>query len=254
MNRLFVLSLSGLLSLTLLSGCASSTQPSSTPGVSATLPAVSESLTPAPEESLLPQESQQPEESVQPAESTQPSETPDSDATAKPSAKPSVSPTKTPAATHTTKPAPSAKPSVKPSAAPTPTPAPAEPESSVVESVWNGISALEMPMMTTVNDSLLASIYGIDASDLVEYVCRMPAMNTTATEFFIAQVKDGKMDTIKAALEDRQADMDAEWSKYLPEQYELVQNYKLVSSGNYVLFVVSEHADDAVSIFNTYAK
>ena len=151
--------------------------------------------------------------------------------------------------------APTAKPTAtpKPTAAPTATPAPT-PETSVVQSVWNEISALDMPMMTTVNDALLSSIYGINASDLVEYVCKMPAMNTTATEFFIGEVKDGKMDTVKAALEARQAALDEEWSKYLPEQYELVQNYQLVTSGNYVIFVISDQVDEAVSAFNTYAK
>ena len=251
MKKLFAMALSGLLSAALLAGCASDTQPTATPDVSASLPAVSESVTPQPEESILPEESQQPEESIQPSE--QPEETPSAQPSAKPTATPSAKPSAKPSAAPTTKP--TAKPTAtpKPTAAPTATPAPT-PETSVVQSVWNEISALDMPMMTTVNDTLLSSIYGINASDLVEYVCKMPAMNTTATEFFIGEVKDGKMDTVKAALEARQAALDEEWSKYLPEQYELVQNYQLVTSGNYVIFVISDQADDVVSIFNSYAK
>ena len=248
MKKLFAMALSGLLSAALLAGCASDTQPTATPDVSASLPAVSESVTPQPEESILPEESQQPEESIQPSE--QPEETPSAQPSAKPTAKPSDTPSTAP--THKpVSPQPTATP--KPTAAPTATPAPT-PETSVVQSVWNEISALDMPMMTTVNDTLLSSIYGINASDLVEYVCKMPAMNTTATEFFIGEVKDGKMDTVKAALEARQDALDEEWSKYLPEQYELVQNYQLVTSGNYVIFVISDQADEAVSAFNTYAK
>lgn len=245
MKKLFAMALSGLLSAALLAGCASDTQPTATPDVSASLPAVSESVTPQPEES------QQPEESIQPSE--QPEETPSAQPSAKPTATPSAKPSAKPSAAPTTKP--TAKPTAtpKPTAAPTATPAPT-PETSVVQSVWNEISALDMPMMTTVNDTLLSSIYGINASDLVEYVCKMPAMNTTATEFFIGEVKDGKMDTVKAALEARQDALDEEWSKYLPEQYELVQNYQLVTSGNYVIFVISDQADDVVSIFNSYAK
>lgn len=251
MKKLFAMALSGLLSAALLAGCASDTQPTATPDVSASLPAVSESVTPQPEESILPEESQQPEESIQPSE--QPEETPSAQPSAKPTATPSAKPSAKPSAAPTTKP--TAKPTAtpKPTAAPTATPAPT-PETSVVQSVWNEISALDMPMMTTVNDTLLSSIYGINASDLVEYVCKMPAMNTTATEFFIGEVKDGKMDTVKAALEARQDALDEEWSKYLPEQYELVQNYQLVTSGNYVIFVISDQADEAVSAFNTYAK
>lgn len=251
MKKLFAMALSGLLSAALLAGCASDTQPTATPDVSASLPAVSESVTPQPEESILPEESQQPEESIQPSE--QPEETPSAQPSAKPTATPSAKPSAKPSAAPTTKP--TAKPTAtpKPTAAPTATPAPT-PETSVVQSVWNEISALDMPMMTTVNDALLSSIYGINASDLVEYVCKMPAMDTTATEFFIGEVKDGKMDTVKAALEARQDALDEEWSKYLPEQYELVQNYQLVTSGNYVIFVISDQADEAVSAFNTYAK
>lgn len=251
MKKLFAMALSGLLSAALLAGCASDTQPTATPDVSASLPAVSESVTPQPEESILPEESQQPEESIQPSE--QPEETPSAQPSAKPTATPSAKPSAKPSAAPTTKP--TAKPTAtpKPTAAPTATPAPT-PETSVVQSVWNEISALDMPMMTTVNDTLLSSIYGINASDLVEYVCKMPAMNTTATEFFIGEVKDGKMDTVKAALEARQDALDEEWSKYLPEQYELVQNYQLVTSGNYVIFVISDQVDEAVSAFNTYAK
>lgn len=251
MKKLFAMALSGLLSAALLAGCASDTQPTATPDVSASLPAVSESVTPQPEESILPEESQQPEESIQPSE--QPEETPSAQPSAKPTATPSAKPSAKPSAAPTTKPTTKPTATPKPTAAPTATPAPT-PETSVVQSVWNEISALDMPMMTTVNDALLSSIYGINASDLVEYVCKMPAMNTTATEFFIGEVKDGKMDTVKAALEARQDALDEEWSKYLPEQYELVQNYQLVTSGNYVIFVISDQADEAVSAFNTYAK
>ena len=101
---------------------------------------------------------------------------------------------------------------------------------------------------------ILSQFYGISADDLVEYVCKMPLMAVHATEFFIAQVKDGKMDAVKAGVEKRQADLYQQWSQYLPDQLELVENYQLVTSGNYILFAVSEYADEAVSAFNTYAK
>ena len=82
----------------------------------------------------------------------------------------------------------------------------------------------------------------------------MPAISVQATEFFIAEVKDGKMDAVKAAVEKRQADLVQQWSQYLPEQLELVENYQLVTSGNYILFAISEHADQAVSAFNSYTN
>ncbi|MBM6927055.1 DUF4358 domain-containing protein, partial [Pseudoflavonifractor phocaeensis] len=140
-------------------------------------------------------------------------------------------------------------------ATPTPTPTPtAKPQVDVVSSVWNGISALDLPSMMALDDALLANFYGINASDLVSYKCMMPTMGVHATEFFVAEVKSGKMDTVKAGIAKRQADLVTQWSQYLPEQLELVNNYKLVTSGNYVLFAISEQADQAVSIFNSYTK
>ena len=170
-------------------------------------------------------------------ESAAPSSTP----TAKPSAsaKPTTQPTATP----------------KPTAKPTPTPTPeSKPQTNAVQSTWDDISKLSLPNLTAMDDATLSAMYGINASDLEEYVCMMPLMGVHSTEFFIAEVKDGKMDTVKAGIAKRQADLDAQWSQYLPDQYELVKNYKLVTNGNYVLFAISEYADKAVSIFDSYTK
>ncbi|OUQ80486.1 DUF4358 domain-containing protein [Flavonifractor sp. An10] len=135
-------------------------------------------------------------------------------------------------------------------------PAPVEPEPTVdvVQSTWNAISQLDIPSLSDVDAETLSALYGINTDDLVSYVCKMPAISVQATEFFIAEVKDGKMDAVKAAVEKRQADLVQQWSQYLPEQLELVENYQLVTSGNYILFAISEYADQAVSAFNSYTN
>lgn len=147
-------------------------------------------------------------------------------------------------------------PSASPETEPTPTPAPVEPEPTVdvVQSTWNAISQLDIPSLSDVDAETLSALYGISTDDLVSYVCKMPAISVQATEFFIAEVKDGKMDAVKAAVEKRQTDLVQQWSQYLPEQLELVENYQLVTSGNYILFAISEHADQAVSAFNSYTN
>ena len=121
--------------------------------------------------------------------------------------------------------------------------------------MWNEIAkSSDLPSLSDVDAATLEAVYGISSDDLMDYVCKIPLINVTATEYFIAEVKDGKMDSVKASLEARQDALDQQWSQYLPEQYELVKNYQLVTNGNYVLFVVSEYADEAVSAFNTYTK
>lgn len=240
-HRFLALALAGTMTFGLLTACGGGNGDgiSQTPDAVTTPPAV-ESTTPAPESSSpIVEESPDasPESSAPVEESAAPSSTP----TAKPSAsaKPTTQPTATP----------------KPTAKPTPTPTPeSKPQTNAVQSTWDDISKLSLPNLTAMDDATLSAMYGINASDLEEYVCMMPLMGVHSTEFFIAEVKDGKMDTVKAGIAKRQADLDAQWSQYLPDQYELVKNYKLVTNGNYVLFAISEYADKAVSIFDSYTK
>lgn len=187
--------------------------------------------------------------------------------------KPTPAPTDTPAVSESVQPSdtpvPSQEPSVEPEvsapaesqpvqAAPSETqPAESAPAASELsaEDIWNTVSAgKELPDFMDLDDSLLSDLYGIDAGDLDSYVAKVPMINVKATEFFIAKVKDGKMDAVKEGIAKRQADLDEQWSMYLPDQLELVQNYKLVDSGDYVMFAVTEYADDIVKAFEDAVK
>lgn len=108
-----------------------------------------------------------------------------------------------------------------------------------------------LPRTMELNDEDLQTMYGIDASKLEEYTAQLPMMNVHATEFFIAKVKDGEMDAVKDGIQSRLDTVDATWSSYLPEQYELVQNHQIVEEGNYILFVISEKAEAIADTFRT---
>ena len=238
MNKRFLsLALAGVLTLGLLTACGGSQEPApetDTPAVESPAP---ETETPAPETETPAPETETPEAPETEAPAEEPSDAPASTPSAKPSTQPSAPPA-----------------SSAPSTQPTPAPVEPEPAADVVQSTWDAISQYELPSMMDADADILSQFYGISADDLVEYVCKMPLMAVHATEFFIAQVKDGKMDAVRAGVEKRQADLYQQWSQYLPDQLELVENYQLVTSGNYILFAVSEYADEAVSAFNTYAK
>lgn len=183
---------------------------------------------------------------------------------------PTPAPTDTPAVSESVMPsdtpAPSAEPTAEPSAPVESAPAESKPVESApadnnsatdlsAEDVWNAVSAgRELPDFMDLDDGLLSDLYGIDAADLDSYVAKVPMINVKATEFFIAKVKSGKMDAVKDGIAKRQADLDEQWSMYLPEQLELVRNYKLVESGDYVMFAVTEDADDIVKAFNDCVK
>lgn len=232
-KKLLALALTGALTLTMLTACApKGGEPTTTP-----TPSPTETVTPTPTPTVTPSETPEPTETVKPTETPEPSESTKPSESAKPSQ--SVKPSE--------KPAESAKPSesVKPSES-------AKPEKSVVQSIWDDISAKELPSLMDLDAATLSDLYGISSGDLVEFVAKMPMISANITELLIAKVAPGKMDAVKKACQDRQATL-AGMNQY-PANMEYVENYKLVTSGDYIIFCIDEFADDMVTAFNTYAK
>lgn len=124
--------------------------------------------------------------------------------------------------------------------------------------IWTAVEekvgADNFPMMMDVDKDTLMEYYGIKEEDLEEYTIKAPMINTRADEFFIAKVKDGKMEEVEKGIEKRKTDLEKQWKQYLPDVYETVQNAKITKSGNYIMFVISENAADAVSIFEEKTK
>ena len=159
---------------------------------------------------------------------------------------------------QTNKPAeqPEAKPEVKPAPAPEVKPEP-QPEASAPAasvSVTDVAAAVEgamgeLPSMMELDAETMAFVYGIDADLLDGFVAKMPMMNVHATELFVAQVKDGNMDAVKAGIEKRLSDLALQWEHYLADQYELVKNAKVVTSGNYILMCIGHEAAAAADAF-----
>lgn len=238
MNKKFIaLALSGALTLSLLAACGSPDAEGTTPPVST--PPATESLTPTPTPSpeVTPSETPEPTESAQPSETPEPSESTQPSESQKPSESPKPSETQKPS--ESPKPSESQQPSESPSA-------------SVVQSIWNEVADLDRPDMMDMDAALLSDLYGIESSDLVEFIGKMPLMSAHVNEFLIAQCAPGRVDAVKAACEARLETLKA--GNMYPETLTLLENYKLVTSGDYILFCIDEHADAMVEAFNTYAK
>ncbi len=118
------------------------------------------------------------------------------------------------------------------------------------------IDGLEMPAMQVFDpsftDSTVTDYYyiGLDLSKLSDYAVGIPMMMVHATEVAVFKPVDAAAATdIKAVIADRVAVLEQNWSQYLPEQYELVQNHQIVEHNGYILFVVSEFPDKIVEQF-----
>lgn len=253
-KKLLALALSGALTLSLLAACGSPDAEGSVPPAST--PPATESLTPSPSPEATPSETPEPTESPEPSETPEPTESAQPSESQKPSESPAPSgsqkPSESPAPSESQKPAESPAPSE--SQQPSETPAPSEsPSASVIQSIWNQVSGLERPEMMDLDAALLSDLYGIDPADLVEFVAKMPLVSANINEFLIAQCAPGRVDAVKAACESRLATLQSSASQY-PETAELLENYKLVTSGDYILFCIDGNADAMVEAFNTYAK
>lgn len=110
---------------------------------------------------------------------------------------------------------------------------------------------IELPARTNMDTAMFKDTYGITTNHLSSYVVSTPMMNVHATEIAVFEVVDENgRQAVKAGIEKRVEALKAQWERYLPEQYELVKNYKVVDRGNYVLFVISEVADTIINNFN----
>lgn len=90
---------------------------------------------------------------------------------------------------------------------------------------------------------LLGTQYGINTENVENVVGKMPMMNVQASMYVLIQAKDGKVDTVKSELDNYAKQYEEQWSTYLPEQYELVQNRKTGVVGNTVYMIIAENAD-----------
>lgn len=136
-----------------------------------------------------------------------------------------------------------AKPAVDPAAA-----------VAAVKDEFYAANADNLPAFMELDAEMLKDFYGMDPEWLTAYVCNVPMMNVHATEIFVAHVKDGQMDNVKAALDARKASLDATWSMYLPAQYELVKNSVTMEKDGFILFAVTEYTDSIKTIFEKNIK
>ena len=121
----------------------------------------------------------------------------------------------------------------------------------VLTAIQDAIGEDNLPMMGEIDDETLSVLYGFEPTELLEdYRGSISQMNVHADEILVMKVKEGNMEDVEAGIAQRQEDLDATWAQYLPEVYEVVQDARVVKNGQYILFVVSSYADEAVAAFD----
>jgi predicted nucleotidyltransferase len=115
------------------------------------------------------------------------------------------------------------------------------------------LEQIEQPALMEMPADMIQTLYHLDPALLDQYTIRMPLMNMKTNEIAILKVKEAKdIATVETAVKQRAADVQKQFETYLQDQYENAKNYKLVTKGNYVLFVISENADEIVKVLESF--
>ena len=132
-------------------------------------------------------------------------------------------------------------------------PAVVEPTLTANEMVDEMLAKIEQPMMMELTGEQVQEVYNIDPEKLADYAIRIPMMNVKSNEIAILKVKDtADVSAVEEAVKQRAATVQQQFETYLPDQYENAKNYKLVTKGNYVLFVISDQADELVTEYDRF--
>lgn len=101
----------------------------------------------------------------------------------------------------------------------------------------------EFPVFMELGDEELEMVYGLTPDQVSAYAVYVPMMNVHATEFAFIKAAQGHEQEVKDAIDQRLVDLDNLWSRYLPDQYALVENHKLIEQSPYYILVIAEDAD-----------
>lgn len=111
-----------------------------------------------------------------------------------------------------------------------------------------GVSGVELPMVQEIGSSEIKSLFGLSDSDYTEATVNISMMNVKATEIGIFKFENKEQeDAITKGIDKRVKNLDATWSTYLPDQYELVKGVKKFTYGNVKGYVIADDADKIVS-------
>ncbi|MEV5026851.1 DUF4358 domain-containing protein [Paenibacillus sp. LPE1-1-1.1] len=121
------------------------------------------------------------------------------------------------------------------------------------EMVDGMLAKIEQPALIEMTGDMVKQMYDIDPALLEQYTIMSPMMNIKTNEMAVFKVKDAKdIAAVEDGIKKRAGDVQKMFETYLQDQYEIAKNYKLVTKGSYVFFVISEQADQFVSEFDTF--
>lgn len=122
-------------------------------------------------------------------------------------------------------------------------------ESKSVKDIYASVSAMAEGKLTELDPQYLSNYYGIDTTDLDEYVFAQSDTPESSAEtiIIIKSADTSKFNSYKTSFENYKKQKSQELTNYnLPDQAKLVDKSKVVEKGNYLYLVISENANEII--------
>lgn len=128
-----------------------------------------------------------------------------------------------------------------------------EASASAKEMTDKMLAEVEQPNLMELTAEDLKNIYDLDAAILEDFSVRIPLTIVHSNEIAIFKVKDvNDIAEVLAKVKGRAENAMKSFEQYLPDQYENAKNHKIVTKGNYVLFVISDQADKLITVYDRF--
>lgn len=114
----------------------------------------------------------------------------------------------------------------------------------------NVVKAANFQGMEQAEARMIKRFYGLNPKDYEGAVLYAPVDNMDAHELFLVKLEDvSQMKSVQDAIEERLDTQLKSFAGYGVEQTALLEKHVFLKKGNYVLYVVGEHAGDARKAF-----
>lgn len=101
-------------------------------------------------------------------------------------------------------------------------------------------------MPQKLDDETLKDVFSIDPADIEEYYGEYSVVNTSSDHIIAVKVKEGRMDDVKKAFEERRDSVVKDFEQYLPDQLEKAKNASIIEKGPYLFFVIAGDAEKGI--------
>lgn len=112
-----------------------------------------------------------------------------------------------------------------------------------------------LPDMMVLDDTTMLNFLGIHAEDCTQVIAAICAAGLQADEVWLIQAKDqDALNRLTALAQTRQTAKEDETESYLPDQYAIVKEGKILTQGLYLAYLVSPRVDDMQAAFENAVK